>query len=79
MSLIVHHLNNSRSQRILWLLEELELPYEIVARRPGDVASSYADPSKANRELGWSTKKTVEDMCVDTWRWQSQNPRGYAE
>ena len=55
-----------------------ELPYEVVARRPGDIATSYADPSKANRELGWSTHKTVEDMCEDTWRWQSQNPRGFA-
>jgi UDP-glucose 4-epimerase len=55
-----------------------ELPYEIVARRPGDVATSYADPSKANRELGWSTVKTVDDMAADTWRWQSQNPRGFA-
>ena len=55
-----------------------EIPYEIVARRPGDVAVSYADPSKANRELGWSTQKSVDDMAADTWRWQSQNPRGFA-
>lgn len=54
-----------------------ELPYEIVPRRPGDVASSYADPSKANRELGWRTTRSVEEMCADTWRWQSQNPDGY--
>ncbi|KRF35073.1 UDP-glucose 4-epimerase GalE [Nocardioides sp. Soil805] len=54
-----------------------ELPYEVVARRPGDVASSYADPSKANRELGWRTTRSVEEMCVDSWRWQSQNPDGY--
>ena len=47
-------------------------------RRPGDVASSYADPSKANAELGWRTIKSVEEMCADTWRWQSQNPQGYA-
>ena len=55
-----------------------EIPYEVVARRPGDIATSYADPSKANRELGWSTRKSVDDMCEDTWRWQSQNPRGFA-
>ena len=55
-----------------------ELPYEVVARRPGDVASSYADVAKANAELGWATTRTVEDMCADTWRWQSQNPQGYA-
>ena len=55
-----------------------EIPYEIVARRPGDIATSYADPAKANAELGWSTQKTVDDMCADTWRWQSQNPEGFA-
>ena len=55
-----------------------ELPYEVVARRPGDVAVSYADPAKANAELGWSTQKSVDDMCADTWRWQSQNPQGFA-
>jgi UDP-glucose 4-epimerase len=55
-----------------------ELPYEVVARRPGDVATSYADPSKANRELGWSTKRSVDEMAADTWRWQSQNPQGFA-
>ncbi len=55
-----------------------ELPYEVVARRPGDVASSYADPTKANTELGWSTKKSVDEMAADTWRWQSQNPQGFA-
>ena len=55
-----------------------ELPYEIVARRPGDVAVSYADPAKANAELGWRTRKSVDDMCADTWRWQSQNPHGFA-
>lgn len=55
-----------------------ELPYEVVARRPGDVATSYADPSKANRELGWSTQRSVDEMAADTWRWQSQNPQGFA-
>ncbi|WP_416954479.1 UDP-glucose 4-epimerase GalE [Nocardioides sp. T5] len=55
-----------------------ELPYEVVARRPGDVAVSYADVSKANRELGWSTTKSVDEMAADTWRWQSQNPHGFA-
>ena len=55
-----------------------ELPYEVVARRPGDVATSYADPTKANRELGWRTQRSVDEMAADTWRWQSQNPHGYA-
>ena len=56
-----------------------ELPYEVVARRPGDVAMSYADPSRANTELGWRTTRSVEEMCVDTWRWQSQNPTGFGD
>ncbi|MFW5469294.1 UDP-glucose 4-epimerase GalE [Knoellia sp. CPCC 206435] len=54
-----------------------ELPYEIVARRSGDVAASYADPSRAEAELGWKATRTVDDMCADTWRWQSANPDGY--
>jgi UDP-glucose 4-epimerase len=54
-----------------------ELPHEIVERRAGDIAASYADPSKAKKELGWQTTKTVDDMCADTWRWQEQNPNGY--
>ena len=55
-----------------------ELPYEVVARRPGDVATSYADPSKANAELGWRTRRSVDEMTADAWRWQSQNPQGFA-
>lgn len=79
----VWNLGSGRGTSVLELLHAFEravgreLPYEIGPRRAGDVASSYADPGKANRELGWSTQKTVDDMCVDTWRWQSQNPNGY--
>ncbi|MFC7486526.1 UDP-glucose 4-epimerase GalE [Knoellia sp. CPCC 206453] len=54
-----------------------ELPHEIVDRRPGDIAASYADPTRAEAELGWKATRTVDDMCVDTWRWQSENPQGY--
>ena len=54
-----------------------ELPYEILDRRPGDIAESYADPTRAHTELGWWAQKSIDDMCVDTWRWQSQNPDGY--
>ena len=53
------------------------VPYEVVARRPGDVASCYADPTKANKELGWKAERNIVDMCIDVWRWQSQNPDGY--
>lgn len=53
------------------------IPYEITSRRPGDVAETYADPDKANRELQWSTKRGLKKMCEDTWRWQSKYPEGY--
>lgn len=54
-----------------------KVPYEIVARRPGDVAASYASPAKAERELGWKATRTLDEMCRDAWKWQSQNPQGY--
>jgi len=53
------------------------IPYVIVGRRPSDVAECYADPSKAERELGWKAEKTLEDMCRDSWNWQKNNPAGY--
>lgn len=53
------------------------VPYEVVARRPGDIAECYADPSKANRELGWHAGRDLAAMCADTWRWQHANPNGY--
>ncbi|SEN04763.1 UDP-glucose 4-epimerase GalE [Paenibacillus sp. OV219] len=54
------------------------VPYQLVDRRPGDVAVSYADPRKAEQELGWKAEKDLEAMCADAWRWQSLNPGGYA-
>ncbi len=54
-----------------------KIPYNIVPRRPGDIAVCYADPSRANEELGWSADKGIDDMCADTWRWQQNNPKGY--
>lgn len=56
----------------------VEIPYEIVDRRPGDIDNSYADVSKARNELGWEAQKTLEDMCRDSWRWQEKNPKGYS-
>jgi UDP-glucose 4-epimerase len=53
------------------------LPYEIVARRPGDVVEVYADPSRAQRILGWRATRSVHDMCRDHWRWQSTHPYGF--
>ena len=54
------------------------IPYEIVDRRPGDIASCYADPSYALERLGWKAEYDLDMMCEDTWRWQSQNPNGYS-
>lgn len=51
--------------------------YDIVDRRPGDIGSCYADPALAEKELNWTAKLGLEDMCNDTWRWQSNNPNGY--
>ncbi|NNM47359.1 UDP-glucose 4-epimerase GalE [Knoellia koreensis] len=56
-----------------------ELPYEVVGRRAGDIAASFADPSLAERELGWKATRDIDDMCADQWRWQSQNPLGYPD
>lgn len=56
----------------------LQIPYDIVARRPGDVAEVYADPSLAKALLGWEARLDVDAMCRDAWRWQSMNPQGYA-
>ena len=53
------------------------IPYQIVERRPGDIAACYADPANAFEVLGWKAEKTLEDMCADGWRWQSSNPDGY--
>jgi len=54
-----------------------KIPYKIVARRPGDVPISYADPSRAERELQWKAVRGIDEMCADVWRWQSMNPDGY--
>jgi UDP-glucose 4-epimerase len=54
------------------------VPYEIVARRPGDVAACYADPALAERTLGWRARHDLDRMCADSWRWQTMNPQGFA-
>ena len=53
------------------------VPYEFAPRRPGDIAENFADPSKAEKVLGWKAEKTLEDMCRDTYRFQQKNPKGY--
>lgn len=54
-----------------------DLPYEIKPRRAGDIAMCYADPAKAEKVLGWKATRGLDEMCADSWRWQSQNPNGY--
>jgi UDP-glucose 4-epimerase len=54
-----------------------EVPYCIAPRRVGDIAKCYADPSYAKEVLGWEAKKSIDEMCEDSWRWQSNNPNGY--
>lgn len=77
------NLGTGRGVSVLELVRAFErasgrrVPYEVVARRPGDVAEVYADPSLAQRTLGWRAELGVEAMCRDAWRWQSQNPQGY--
>lgn len=56
-----------------------ELPYQIKPRRAGDIATCYADAALAREELGWEAKYGIDEMCADSWRWQSQNPDGYGE
>lgn len=54
-----------------------ELPYKIAPRRPGDIATCYSDPTKAKEVLGWTANRGIEEMCEDSWRWQSNNPNGF--
>ncbi len=79
----VWNLGTGKGSSVLDILHSFErasgvdIPYEVVARRPGDAAVSYGDPTKAREELGWSAEYNVDSMCVDTWNWQRSNPNGY--
>ena len=79
----IYNLGTGNGYSVLEVLHAFEkacgktLPYEIKPRRAGDIATCYADPSKAKRELGWEAKYGIDEMCADSWRWQSQNPNGY--
>jgi UDP-glucose 4-epimerase len=81
--LVTYNLGTGSGYTVLEVLHAFELacgktlPYKIMARRPGDVPASFADPTLANRELGWQARLEIEAMCVDTWRWQTNNPQGY--
>lgn len=81
--LVIYNLGTGRGYSVLEMAAAFEkacdkkIPYEIVERRPGDIAECYANPALANQELGWSADREIEDMCADSWRWQSGNPEGY--
>jgi UDP-glucose 4-epimerase len=83
--LVTYNLGTGRGYSVLEMIRAFErasgvkIPYKITTRRPGDVATSYANPAKAEQELGWKASRGIEDMCRDTWAWQSANPRGYEE
>ena len=78
-----YNLGSGQGTSVLELVKAFEkvngvpVHYKLVDRRPGDVATCYANADKAWKELNWKTEKTIEDMCRDTWNWQSKNPNGY--
>ena len=82
-SLITVNLGTGRPYSVLEVIQSFEkasgkrIPYEIVGRRPGDLAEYYADPSFAKKVLGWEAKLDIDRMCADSWRWQKNNPKGY--
>lgn len=79
----VFNLGTGHGYSVLDLVKAFEeasgkkVPYKIVARRPGDIATCYSDPTKAKEVLGWEAKRGLAEMCEDSWRWQSQNPNGF--
>ena len=82
-SVVTYNLGTGQGYSVLEIVSAFEkasgkkIPYEITERRPGDIAAIFADPSKATSELGWTAKSGIEEMCADSWRWQSANPDGY--
>ena len=60
-------------------VNHVDVPYQIVGRRAGDIATCYADPGKSAQVLGWKAEETLADMCRDSWNWQSKNPQGYGD
>ena len=81
----VYNLGTGRGYSVLEMIAAFEqasgrrVAWHIAGRRPGDVATCYADPTLAARELGWQATRGIDEMCRDAWRWQSQNPNGYRD
>ena len=79
----IYNLGTGKGYSVLDVVKAYEkacgkpIKYEIKPRRPGDIAQCYADPTKAEKELGWVAERGIEEMCADSWRWQSMNPDGY--
>jgi len=79
----VYNLGTGRGYSVLEMVDAFarasgrQVPYKIAPRRPGDIAECFADPSRAEKELGWRATRGLEEMCEDAWRWQSLNPDGY--
>ena len=83
--LCLYNLGTGQGYSVLDIVKNFEeasgvsIPYEMKPRRAGDIATCYADPSKAFKELGWKAERGIREMCEDSWRWQSKNPNGYEE
>ena len=81
----VWNLGTGTGYSVLQMIEAFEqasgrkVPYQIVPRRPGDIAECWADPTMASKDLGWTATRGLQDMMADAWRWQSMNPHGYAD
>ena len=81
----IYNLGTGNGYSVLQVVHAFEkacghpINYQIKPRRPGDIAMCYCDPAKAKRELGWEPQYGIEEMCEDSWRWQSNNPNGYAD
>ena len=83
--LCIYNLGTGTGYSVLDIVKNFEeatgvkIPYEIKPRRAGDIATCYADASKAKKELGWTAQYGIKEMCADSWRWQSNNPNGYGD
>lgn len=82
---LVYNLGTGKGYSVLDVLHAYEkacaktLPYQVEPRRAGDIPTCYSDPSKAEKELHWTAKRGIEEMCADSWKWQSTNPDGYGK
>jgi UDP-glucose 4-epimerase len=85
LGLKIYNLGTGNGYSVLQIVKAFEkasgkkVPYAIRPRRPGDIAECWADPALARKELGWRTKRGIEKMCQDAWRWQEQNPFGFGK